>query len=374
MSIIQKRNKISINLKSSGTFLNLKKPKLLSIDKSQKNNIKIIKQKNINHNISNDISPFETITRFTENNSKDSKDEIIRVLKERLTVLEKKVKILEKENNENISKISKLNLSHDSSKKENSFNTGLKLNLKLVRKKNKSNILKILNISKSLNKENSITKKNNNRIMNLNNNINSINNNHQNHFLSIFNINNNNITNKRNICNSEYKYKTKQYIIIPRKKLFDNVLKKSLIKYSSIDNNKLNYNKIKKDFNKNIPIPRKKKQHRSIIINNIMNNYKLRDLTNSPENKKISNSEKKYDFSLINNSEDTNEKNKVNEFKITNSNESKFNTIKNRLENIKIRTKNLLEYYSTNNFNTINIENNKGYNKYHLNNIINNNE
>ena len=255
MSIIEKRNKISIKLKSSGTFLNLKKPKLLTINKSQKNNIKIIKPKNINHNISNDVSPFETITRYTENNSKD---EIIRVLKERLTILEKKVKILEKENNENISKINKLNLSHDSSKKENSFNTGLKLNLKLDEKKNKSNILKILNISKSLSKENSITKKNNNSIMNLNNNINSINNNHKNHFLSIFNINNNSITNKKKICNSEYKYKTKQYIIIPRKKLFDNVLKKALIKYSLIDNDKLNYNKIKKDFNKNIPIPRKK--------------------------------------------------------------------------------------------------------------------
>ena len=106
MSIIEKRNKISIKLKSSGTFLNLKKPKLLTINKSQKNNIKIIKPKNINHNISNDVSPFETITRYTENNSKD---EIIRVLKERLTILEKKVKILEKENNENISKINKLN-------------------------------------------------------------------------------------------------------------------------------------------------------------------------------------------------------------------------------------------------------------------------
>ena len=105
-----------------------------------------------------------------------------------------------------------------------------------------------------------------------------------------------------------------------------------------------------------------------------MSNYKLRDLTNSPENKKISNSEKKYDFSLNNNSEDINENNNVNEFKSTNSNELKFNTIKNRLENIKIRTKNLLEYYSTNNFNTINMESKKCYNKYNLNNIINNSE
>ena len=371
MSLIQKKNKISINLKSSGTFLNLTKPKFLSIDKSQKNNIKIIKPKNINHNISNDVSPFETITRFTENNSKD---EIIKVLKERLTILEKKVKILEKENNENISKINKLNLSHDCSKKENSFNTGLKLNLKLVKKKNKSNILKIINLSKSLNKENSIIKKNNNSFINLNNNPNNINN-HQNHFLGIFNINKNNITNKKNISNSEYKYKAKQYIIIPRKKLFDDALQKTLIKYSSIDNNKLNYNKIKKNFNKNIPkIPRIKKQHKSIIINNIMNNYKIRELTSSPENNKISNSGKKYDFSKINNNDDINENKNINEFKSSNSNESKFNSIKNRLENIKIRTKNLLEYYSSNNFNSINIESNLGYNKFRLNNIIKDNE
>ena len=372
MSIIQKKNKISINLKSSGAFLNLTKPKLLSIDKSQKNNIKIIKSKNFNHNISNDISPFETITRFTENNSKD---EIIKVLKERLTILEKKVKILEKENNENISKINRLNLSHDSSKKENSLNSDLKLNLKLVKKKNTSNILKILNISKNLNKENSIIKKNNNSFMNLNKNINNINNNHKNHFLNIFNINNSIISNKKNISNSEYKYKTKQYIIIPRKKLFDNVLKESLIKYCSIDNDKLKYNKIKKNFNKNIPkIPRQKKQHKSIIINNIMNNYKLRELTSSPENNKISNSEKKYDFSKINNSDDIKENNNVNEYQNANSNESKFNSIKNRLEIIKIRTKNLLEYYSSNNYNTINIESNTGYNKYSLNNIIKNKE
>ena len=90
-----------------------------------------------------------------------------------------------------------------------------------------------------------------------------------------------------------------------------------------------------------------------------MSNYKLRDLINSPENKKISNTEKKYDFSLISNSEDIKENNYVREFKSTNSNKSKFNILKNRLENIKIRTKNLLEYYSTNNFNTINIESNK---------------
>ena len=92
--------------------------------------------------------------------------------------------------------------------------------MKLNKKKNKSNILKILNISKSLSKENSITKKIINNITNLNNNMNSINNNHTNHFLSIFNINNNIIINKTNISNSEYKYKTKQYIIIPRKKFY----------------------------------------------------------------------------------------------------------------------------------------------------------
>ena len=109
MSKLKKRNKIDINFYSTGKFLNLEKPKLLSIDKSEKYNLEKIKIKKTNHNISEDISNLETITKQTENSSKD---EIIKVLKERLTILENKVKILEKENNDNIKKINLLNLSH----------------------------------------------------------------------------------------------------------------------------------------------------------------------------------------------------------------------------------------------------------------------
>ena len=101
MSKLIKRNKIDINFYSTGKFLNLEKPKLLSIDKSEKYNLKNIKIKKTNHNISEDISNLETITKQTENSSKD---EIIKVLKERLTILENKVKILEKENNDNVKK------------------------------------------------------------------------------------------------------------------------------------------------------------------------------------------------------------------------------------------------------------------------------
>lgn len=347
MSTIKTRNKISINFHSSGTFLNLNKPKLLSLNKQLKNNIKIINPNNINLNISKDISQFETIAKLTES---DNKDEIIKELKNRLSTLEKKIKMLEKEKIENIPKINRLNISHDSSNKDNSFKQGIKSNLKLVKKKNQNNIFKLLNISKSLKKNKYRTIINdsfNNNFMNLNN-IKIYNYRNKNNFLSIFN--NNNCFNNINTINNN----KRNFSIIPRKKFFDKVLQKTLIKYNSIDNSKL-----QKDFCKNIPkIPRRIKKNKSIIINNKVENYKNSELTSSPELKKISNSEKKCEnFSI--NSSDINEKNKINDFNIEFTSESKFQNIKNKMENIKTRTKNLLEYYNNlyNNQN-VNIEKN----------------
>ena len=88
MASLQKK-KLNINFQSSGAFLSLNKPKLLSIGKSY--DIKNIKIKKTNHNISQETFPMENITRQTDSSSKD---EIIRALKERLTVLESKVKVL----------------------------------------------------------------------------------------------------------------------------------------------------------------------------------------------------------------------------------------------------------------------------------------
>ena len=143
MSNLQKQKKLNINFQSSGAFLSLNKPKLLSIGKSY--DIKNIKIKKPNHNISQETFPIENITRQTDSSSKD---EIIRALKERLTVLEKKVKILETENNDNTTKINTLNLSHGHPKKKIALlQKGLKLNMKLI--KNKKNFLNIMDLSKT---------------------------------------------------------------------------------------------------------------------------------------------------------------------------------------------------------------------------------
>ena len=338
MSIIQKKNKISINFHSSGTFLNLNKPKLLFLNKLEKKNITKIKVKNSNHNISQDITPVEIFTKFNENNNKD---EEIKFLKEHLIFLEKKIKILEKEKNleNNESNINRFNISQDSKQKNNK----IKLNLKFVKSKSKKNIIKIFNHNI------------NNIHFNLNNKIKN------NNFINLFfnNMKKNNYENK--ISHSESKNITQKCVIIPRKKLFDNALKKALIKYSSIDSYKLQNHNIKNYFNKNIiKIPKRIKSYKSIIINYSIDNNKYNELTESPKikdisiyNNKIINSEKN-EFSLINNRDNDNDFS--NDFNFELSNDSKFNGIINKLENIKIRTQNLLEYYFSKKSNNENID------------------
>ncbi len=357
MSKIQKNCKLGINFQTTSTFLNLNKPKLLSIEKfgkSEKYSIKNLKIKKSNRNISQDISPLDTLTKLTENNSKD---EIIKALKERLTTLEKKIKILENKNRENITKNTTLNLSQESLKYINNTKNEMKFNLKLYRNKNKTHLFNNLNIS-NMRKESTKTIGNNNysfkSIMNTNN--------KKNNNCNFYNINNfNNINNtEKQISNSESKNKIKNYIIIPRKKLFADVLKKSLIKYASIDNNILKNNKLKNDFNINIPkIPRKKNSHKSIIIKNreLVNNFKRNKDNNSVQNTNYS--EKNNDIVIINNNQYNNKRNdkcNLNDLVFLNSG-SNFNILKNKLENIKFRTKNLLEYYSSNNFSNANLVN-----------------
>jgi hypothetical protein len=362
MSLLKKRNKIDIKFYSSGKFLNLDKPKLLSIDKSEKYNLKNIKIKSINHNISEDISNLETITKMTENSSKD---EIIKVLKERLTILENKVKILEKENNDNIKKINLLNLSHghiEEKKRIGFIHKKMKLNLKLGKNKSQKKILNILNLSRDINNDNRKKIYNRNSCFNnfgIFNNGNYINNKQKNeiNFMNIFNVNN---TNKleREKDNISFKNKTKNCLLIPNKKLlFDDRFKKTLNKTSSIDIDNLKNNNLKIDFNKNISkIPKKPKQNGSEINNKFISKYNFKIKYNPDEYNNIilkrSNSEKKKDFVFIN-SNNIN-KNFINDFNINEINNNKFNLIKNKLENIKQRTKNLLYYYSLNNTNTDN--------------------
>jgi hypothetical protein len=346
MSKLQKKNKqLNINFHSSGKFLGLNKPKLLKIGKSY--DIKNIKIKKTNHNISQDTFPMENITRQTESSSKD---EIIRALKERLTILEKKVKILEKENNDNTTKINTLNISHGHQKKMSLLPTGpgLKLNMKLV--KNKKSFLNFLDMSKtymrksnyssnsiiSLNNSNYNSnieeKKNNNKSRNFFNSINT----------SEYNFNSIGIR----VNNSANKYKNKHCTIIPRnnskQKFFMDILKRSMTKCSTLE-----YSKFKNinDINKNIPkIPRKRKQFKSEVLNIGIN--KLINNSNNSINKNLNLENKNEDLMINNNYR--NESSDLNNFNNLFNSKTSFNNIKNKLENIKTRTKSLLEFYSLN--------------------------
>ena len=344
MSKLLKKNKLNINFHSSGAFLNSNKPKFLKFKQ--------------NHNVSQDAIQKET-----------SKDEIIKLLKERITVLEKKVQLLEEKKNDNTNntkKLNTLNLSHgDPKKKITLLPPGFKLNMKLI--KNKNNFLNILNMSTTYAKKNN---KNNNSIASLNNsNINYINtieekkndNKSRNFFNSIYSneyFSNNNIGLR--ISNSASKNKVKRFTILPKnkskQKLFINVLRRTMSKCSTIDHGKFqNIN----DSNNNIPkIPRKGKQHKSEIIKN--NSNKLITNLNNLNNSNIkNNSENKSKFLIFNNNskEDSCILNTDNNLQ---NNNTSFNNIKDKLENIKKRTKSLLEFYSFNK-NINNVNNKKNY-------------
>ena len=234
----------------------------------------------------------------------------------------------------------------------------IKLNLKLGKNKSQKKILNILKLSRNINNDNSkkIYNRNScfNSFENVNNN-NYINNKtkNKNNFMNIFNVNNTNELEKK-INNSSYKYKTKNCLLIPKKKLlFEDGFKTTLNKASSIDIDNLKNNKLKIYFNKNIPkIPRKGEQIDSEINNKFICKYNGNIKYNPDEYYNIelkrSNSEKKKEVVFINNNI-INKNLIINDFNAIENNNNKFNLIKNKLENIKQRTKNLLDYYSSNN-------------------------
>lgn len=364
MSKILKKNKFNINFHPSGAFLNTNKPKFIKFKS--------------NHNISQDIIQKET----------NNKDEIIRLLKDRITVLEQRVKILENKNLDNTTqnynntttsaKINTLNLSHGNPKKKLTIlPNGFKLNLKLI--KNKKNILNGLNMSttcikKNKTKSNSISSLNNSNAYYANIIEEKKNNNKKsrNFFNSIYSSE----TNMNNnfgfrVSNSASKNKPKRFTIIPRnkskQKLFIDILRRTMTKCSTIDNGKFqNINEIK---NENIipKIPRKGKQHKSEIIKNSSNKL-IKSLKNiNLNNKNNINPENKNDFFIFNNNYKDDSCIINNDNKMINNN-LLFHNIKDKLENIKIRTKNLLEFYSLEKYNNQN--NNKNF--YTLNNISTN--
>ena len=336
MSGLQKTTKININFQSSGAFLNINKPKFLSLGKSY--NIKNINVKNNNHNISQDTFHNDNISRQTESSSKD---EMIRALKERLTVLEKKVKILETENNENTSKINFLNLSHGHNKR---INKEMKLNIKIFKNKKKFN--NILNLSETHKKEN--TNKNQKIQKTFNG----------------MHTNINKLKNKIRISKSASKYSN--FTIIPKniskKKIFIDILKKKKVRFATVENEKVGDKEKNNNYNKNIPkIPQKEK-----FINKSEKVKKHESKIN--EIKKENFNEPKRRFLLFNRFSRMKSCNLDNlrhidlKKNFDNSNDNLANDFKNKLDNIKNRTKKLLEFYADKKISTINFNVNSNNN------------
>lgn len=358
MSGLLKTKKLNINFQSSGSFLNINKPKLLSLGKSYKiNNICVKKNE---HNISQDTFNNANITRQTESSSKD---EIIRALKERLTILEKKVRILEMENKDNVFKKNLLNLSHGNNKVRSK---NLKLNIRIFKNKKKNK--NTLNISNSENekKENICKSYMYKKQKSINNNIKNIKKFSRNlNFFDSINTSGNNtnidkMKNKIGISNSIPKYKN--FTIIPKnskkKKIFVDLLKKKLIRFETIENEKKeNINDNNYILNTNIPkFPKKEKY---ITKSEKINKYssKLNEIKTKNSN------DKGKKISLFNKyiRKKTCDINNIHHMKLEtnfNNNNNSLQVFKNKLDNIKNRTINLLKFYSDNKINNINLTNN----------------
>jgi len=359
MSGLQKTTKININFQSSGAFLNINKPKFLSLGKSY--NIKNINVKNNNHNISQDTFHNDNISRQTESSSKD---EMIRALKERLTVLEKKVKILETENNENTSKINFLNLSHGHNKR---INKEMKLNIKIFKNKKKFN--NILNLSETHKKENTnknqkIQKTFNNDDIHKNKKLNKNLNFFESINISGMHTNINKLKNKIRISKSASKYSN--FTIIPKniskRKIFIDILKKKKVRFATVENEKVGDKEKNNNYNKNIPkIPQKEK-----FINKSEKVKKHESKIN--EIKKENFNEPKRRFLLFNRFSRMKSCNLDNlrhidlKKNFDNSNDNLANDFKNKLDHIKNRTKKLLEFYADKKISTINFNVNSNNN------------
>ena len=357
-AITRNKNNLPINFCTTGNFLNIKKMKFIPIDKSLKVSNKNLSKKNSSSNLSESNS-----------NNEINKDEIIKRLKERIIFLENKIKILEKERELNKNKrkhslsktlILKLNNSNKSLCEKNKITT-IPLDKNLLKskiRKRKKNIFELFDINKIIKKNRSnsfyvtdlnISKHNKNSLAS------TINNSISNYY-----------TNNNSCTGSALKSKKKSVNLLNRSNTINylhNLLycinsKTTKSKASSIDHkNKKSFGNFEKKIGVNQgrkvnAIPKKGKK-----IYNVSPKKMVMSSTNCSNN--ISNSFK----------EDVSKK-KNSPQKINNNNNSiceknSFSEIKNKLDNIQKRTKNLLSFYSS-----INIDKN-GIKK--INNINNNN-
>ena len=329
------RNKktLPINFCTTGNFLNLKKIKFIPIDKSLKINTKKLSKKNSTYNL-NETLPNKEI----------SKDEIIKQLKERITILENKIKLLEKEINKKSRKnslsktlILRMNNSNKSLHEKNKIGN-IPIDKNLIKSKllkRKKNIFEILDVNK-------IIKKNRTNSFNITELNMSKNNKYNNN--TINNSFSNYIT-RNNSClgsASGSKIKKKPINLVNKKKTIDfihNLLysinsKTSKSKKNSSNNKSFSgiYKNNEKEIGKKINAIPKKVVRKNFNISPKM----MMSSTNYSNN--ISNSFK----------EDANIKKSSSKPKINSSlnDKSSFLDIKNKLDNIQIRTKNILELYS----------------------------
>ena len=340
------RNKdnLPINFCKTGNFLNLNKIKFIPME----NSLKIKKPKKLeNKKSTSNLSEYQTIKK----EELTKKDELIKNLKEKIIFLENKIKYLEKDktkkqtrsrneydslNNVLILKTEKSH-SYKSFNRTNNYNkTVIPLDKHLLKEKlskRKKNLFALININKlsQKNKNSSLYGSEQNKLNSFKYSMN--------YSLSNYNTRNNSFT------NSELKPKKKS-IRISNINTFQN----SLYSMSSKNKNKISYSIEQKK--KSIKIEDKKSLNRKIkaipkkeFFNQNTSTKIMMSSTNYSNNiSKDENMTLKKNHSILNNEINNNSHN----------NNISFNEIKIKLDNIKNRTKKLLEIFSL-----VNIEKNK---------------
>lgn len=341
------RNKdnLPINFCKTGNFLNLNKIKFIPME----NSLKIKKPKKLeNKKSTSNLSEYQTIKR----EELTKKDELIKNLKEKIIFLENKIKYLEKDKikkqtrsrNENDSLNNILILKTEKSHSYKSFNRTNNINktvipldkhlLKEKLSKRKKNLFALINLNKlsQKNKNSSLYGSEQNKLNFFKYSMN--------YSLSNYNTRNNSFT------NSELKPKKKS-IRISNINTFQN----SLYSMSSKNKNKISYSIEQKK--KSIKIEDKKSLNRKIkaipkkeFFNQNTSTKIMLSSTNYSNNiSKDENMTLKKNHSILNNEINNNN---------SHNNNISFNEIKIKLDNIKNRTKKLLEIFSL-----VNIEKNK---------------
>ena len=372
--ITRNKNTLPVIFCTTGNFLNLKKMKFIPNNKALKSNTNQLTKKNSLSNLSQTFS-----------NEEKSKDEIIKQLKERIKFLENKIKILERENELNKTKrknslsktlILRLNksnkiLQHDKNKVTIPLDKNL---LKTKLNKRKKNIFEILDIN--LIKNNKTNSSLNNTESNL-----SKNKNHKTNSNMLINHSISNYFTYHNSCTGSALKPKKKSINLKAKRnttinYINNLLYCINSKTSKSKGKDINHKKNRsygegEKKTENGPSGRK--------INAIPKKGGRKNCNASP---KMMMSSTNYSNNISNSFKDEGNIRKCSpkKFSISNSISDKninFNDIKSKLENIQIRTKNLLGLFSSlnftkneisNKFNNINLNNEKikcvNYNHY----------